>query len=97
MNVKEQKQFIKKFRIASDSILLVKQGCALADKMTLNTFGETVKDMGLKNVLVIVVEDLDDVSIFNRVDMNRLGWYRLNDVNRLISPRREENKEVESN
>jgi hypothetical protein len=96
MNVKEMKQFIRKFRISSDTVILVRQGCALADKMTLNSFEQVVKEMGLKNVLVIVVEALDDATVFDRLDMNRLGWYRLNDVKRLISPKREE-KKVEGN
>jgi hypothetical protein len=96
MNVKELKQFIKKFRIDNDTVILVKQGSALADKMTLESFEQVVKQMGLKNVLVIVVDDLDDAQVFNKLDMNRLGWYRLHDVRRLVSPKREE-KEVESN
>jgi hypothetical protein len=95
MNVKEMKQFIRKFRISSDTVILVRQGCALADKMTLNSFEQVVKEMGLKNVLVIVVEALDDVTVLQHLDMNRLGWYRMTDVQRLVRPREE--KKVEGN
>lgn len=87
MNAKEMRQFIRKFRISSDTIILVKQGCALADKMTMNAFENVVKEMGLKNVLIIVVENFDDVTVLNQLDMNRLGWYRLSAVRRLVSPR----------
>lgn len=98
---------INKFSITSNTVVLAKKGTPMADPMTLQTFEGVVKEMGLHNVLVIVVDDFDDARVLNSLDMNRLGWYRLPDVKRLTNripsiksigaEPKEEIKESESN
>lgn len=101
------KRMIQKFSITSNTVVLAKRGTAMADPITLRTFEDVVKQMGLHNVLVIVVDEFDDARVLNNLDMNRLGWYRLPDVRRLTNripslkstgaEPKEEIKESESN
>lgn len=85
MNTREAAKFVRKFRIDDNCILVVKDGSIISEQR--ERVGKAIEKAGIKNVILLVVDDMDDVKVFNKLEMNRLGWFRLDEVRRLVSPK----------
>ncbi len=85
VNPKQAKNFVRKMRIASNTILLIKQGSDIADKVIIDNLSRAINEMKISNVLVMVVKDLDgDIAVLDKSIMNKHGWFRLQDINSLL-------------
>lgn len=89
MNPKQAKNFVKKMRISSNTILLVKEGSEVADKLVIDNLSRAVHEMKIDNVLVLVVKNLDgDIVTLDKSVLNKHGWFRLEDINSLLHTQR---------
>lgn len=85
MNTREAAKFVRKYRIDDNCILVVKDKSIISEQR--EAIGKAIEKAGIKNVILLVVDDMDDVKTLNKLDMNRAGWFRIDDIRRLISPR----------
>jgi hypothetical protein len=88
-SLRQISKLIKKFSINNGDILALKHNSANANKETIDVIIEAVTKMGL-NILVIVVEDFDDLSVLNETAMNTRGWFKLDKLRKLIRPKERE-------
>ena len=71
---------LKKFKINDGDILAVKFKSPNANQTAIEAVIAALDKMGLKDVLVIVVDDFNDLSVLNETEMNKQGWYKLSSL-----------------
>ena len=69
-------RLLKKYNIHSGDILALKHQSENANKDAIEVITEALTRMEL-NVLVIVVNDFNDLTVLNEVEMGKNGWFRL--------------------
>lgn len=89
---------IKKLHVANGDILLVKKGTSLAQGDDLDSLLTAGKQMGLDNVLVVLVDDFDDLTVLNEQGMANHGWFRAGALKRVlpVRPDADNNKQKET-
>lgn len=83
-------KLIKKFRLDSNSVLVVKSGTELAREDVISELKKVIERTSLKDVVVVVADDLDDIRGLNEIEMMRNGWYRSNIIRKLSQKTRRE-------
>jgi hypothetical protein len=64
----------------TDHIILVKRGCGLDD--SIEDILKALKALG-KTAIVMIVDDMDDLSLLNRARMAAHGWFRIDDIKKV--------------
>lgn len=80
-----------KLRLSSDSMILLRQGTAVADPKTINELVATIEKTDLSNIILLVVDDFDDIRIMDERQMNAHGWFRVDTLRHItkIEPKEE--------
>lgn len=85
MNVKQAKAFVRKMRISPNTILLVQEGTAIADRLTIDNLGKAIEAMKINGVMIMVVKDPEkDIKALDKSVMNKHGWFRMEDMSSLL-------------
>lgn len=74
---KDALRITRRLHVQNGDIVLIKSGTALAEMENLNRFVESLEETGKKDILVLVVDDMEDVKTIPAKEMAKLGWYRL--------------------
>ena len=74
---KKVARYLRKLKIQDDSILLIKGHSPLADKGNMEALVEGLKVLGLKRVIVVMVDDINSIRVVSETDMNNAGWYHI--------------------
>lgn len=86
MNTKDIKKIIRKFRIWNNTLIAV-QGDP-SDESTVSFVNELVRTLNesrLQGVVVIIVKDVNDINVFDEPTMNKLGWFRRDQISSLLA------------
>lgn len=78
MNISQLKRLVRKLRISNQSIVLIKKFSEDGVNET-NLARELVKAIEqshLSDVFVIVLEDFDNIATYDVTMMNKMGWFR---------------------
>jgi hypothetical protein len=75
---------VRKLRLYDRCIVLVKEGTDMAKIENINAITAAIEQTTLKEVLILVVGDLEDVKVLNETELNRAGWFRADALRRII-------------
>ena len=74
---KKVARYLRKLKIRDDSILLIKSHSPLADSGNMDALVRGLKTLGLRRVIVVIVEDINAIKAVSEADMNNAGWYHV--------------------
>ncbi len=75
---------LQKIHIANGDVLAVKAGTFTAKQEVLSGIVDALGRLGKKDIILIVVDDFTDLSVFSETEMNKHGWYHLPQLQKLI-------------
>jgi hypothetical protein len=86
MNTKQMKKFMAKLRVTNDSVIMIlsKGEDDLDAKQLAASLGEAVKQMDLKNIVVLLIDDFDRITTIDLRTMNKFGWFRREQIELLF-------------
>lgn len=87
----------RKLKINNGDVLLIKQGTSLANEEAITDISHAASKIGLEKCIIIVVDDFDSLKAINETDMNKMGWFRINTLRKLIHKDSEPELEKGSN
>jgi hypothetical protein len=78
MNTAQIKKIVHKLRISDNNVVVVKKQAddKSSDNSLATELAEVIKQSNLRNVIVISVDSVDDVAILDTHMMNKVGWFR---------------------
>lgn len=79
---KQLANWARKMRIQPDSILAFQSGAIT--KEGIDSLAEIINKMGIRNVVILIVDDVNNMVSLNEDDMNKLGWFRVETLQRLV-------------
>lgn len=88
-------RLIKRTRIGSGDVVLIKANTELSKVDSLKELSDVMTQAGLHDIVIVVVDDLNDLSTINETEMNRRGWYRVRTLKKLIHRAPEEPEKIE--
>lgn len=87
-------KLIKKLKLSDNSVILLKK-----DELALGGIEEiknALERTTLKNILVLVVDDLENVRALPQIEMQRYGWYRVEYLMDKVLRKKKEESNAES-
>lgn len=91
----EIRRALKKMRVSSGDVILLKQGTKLAEIESIEQMMELLKQSGRKDIVVIVVDDMEDIRSIPEREMSQHGWYRRERIQSLILRKKPAEEQVE--
>lgn len=90
------RKIVRKLRISSGDVVLVKGGTELAQYMfdNMNEVRDVFRRANIVNVLVIAAEDLDDIKALSEPEMAQHGWYRGSKISKLLLKRVQQEEDI---
>jgi hypothetical protein len=85
LSVRQMAKLLKKFSIHNGDILAIKYQTENANKQAIEIISKAFAQMGMSDVLIIVVNNFDDLTVLNETAMNQRGWYRLKTLQRIMN------------
>ena len=76
-------RLLKRLHVGNGDILALKYQSENANVQAIDTITHALESMGL-NILVIVVDDFEDLSVLNETAMNQRGWYRFKSLAKVM-------------
>lgn len=70
------RRFLKVMPINDGDILMVRADSMPARRDAIDAMSRALSKTDRENVILIVVDEFDDLSVVNEVSMNELGWFR---------------------
>lgn len=84
---------VQKLHLQPGDVLAVKAGSAVAKQEILQGIADAMGRLGLKDIILIVVDDFKDLSVLNQTEMNRHGWYHVPQLKKLVHLPKDAEKE----
>lgn len=85
---------IQKIHLNDGDVLAVRAGTTIAKQEYLKGIADALGRLGKRDIILVVVDRFDDLSVLNEKEMNKRGWYRVPQLQRLIHiPKDGEKKE----
>ena len=73
---RQLKQHFRRIGLKPGDVLMVKAGTGEANVETLSFIVRSIEEIGLKDIVLIAVDGLDDLQVLDEAMMNKYGWYR---------------------
>jgi hypothetical protein len=83
VSVRQMSRLLKRLGVSNGDVLAIKYKSENANKQAIDIITHAFEKMGI-NVLVIVVDDFDDLSILNETAMNQRGWFKLKSLAKIM-------------
>ena len=77
-------KIVKRLALQPNMVLAIKIGTELANQKTLIELAGAIEQTGIKNVILVAVEDLDNIENVSEITMNKHGWWRIETLTRKI-------------
>ena len=89
---------LQKIHINNGDVLAVRAGTPSAKEEILQGIADALGRIGKKDIIIIVVDRFDDLSVLNETGMNKHGWWKIPQLAKLIHSRQdgEEEKKEEA-
>jgi hypothetical protein len=78
---------ISRLHLSDNDVILVKKGTEMAQENNLDALAQAVGDTGVRGIIVIVVDSLNDIRSISADNMSEHGWYKFEDAAALIMER----------
>lgn len=83
LSVRQLSRLLKKYNIRNGDILALRHQSENANLDAIDMITKALTSMQV-NALVIVVDDFNDLSVLDELEMNKRGWYRIEKLMRII-------------
>lgn len=87
-------KLLKKFHVNNGDVILLKHQSANANERAINGISKAIAGMGV-NVVIIVVDNFDDLTVLNETEMSKRGWYRMRSLRKIMRPNAPEERETD--
>lgn len=94
---KQLYKHIQKLVLHDGDVLLIKETSPTAKREVIQGILDALGRVGRKNIILVVVDDFDDLSVLTEQDMAKHGWFRVPALRKLVHSKvdAEPEKEVE--
>lgn len=83
--VRQINKIVKRLRLSENCVICVKSGTPLAKQDAIDGISKAISEnVKVKGIVLIVVDDLDDLSVLNQDEMNEHGWYSTTQLGNFI-------------
>ncbi len=88
---------LQKINLHDGDVLAVKASSQTAKKEILEGIVKALERIGRKNIILVVVDDMRDLSVLDEKEMAKHGWFRVQTLQKLVhtGPEKERAKEAE--
>lgn len=76
---------VRRLKLAPNSVLLVRSDSMLTKDNNINNLLTAIKETGLENIVVVVVDDLYEIETIDESTMNKRGWFRIEHLRKIVS------------
>lgn len=73
---------VRKLHIESNSVVVIRNNTILSENI--DELGKLIEQTGVKDVIVVIADDLNDIASFNEEFMNKHGWFKIDQLRRMI-------------
>lgn len=84
LSVRQMARLLKKISLHDGDIVLVKQS-KFDEKELAEALRRGVERLDIGGIYVIMVSDFDDIKTLNRQEMNNLGWWHVDQINKVVN------------
>jgi hypothetical protein len=70
---------IRRLKINDGDIVLVKGESRMAQQSNFESFAQYLGKTGRERCIVCVVADFDDLTVLDEAEMNKRGWYHIDE------------------
>lgn len=84
LSVRQMSRLLKKISLHEGDILLIREG-KFSQEELLMQIKRGVEHLNLKRVLAVVVDEFEDIKSLNRQEMNKNGWYHIDQINKVTN------------
>ena len=84
VSIKTLGKLMRKMRIRSKDIVLIKSGSDLANQDVIREFEKACKETGITDIIFVVVDDFDDLSSIDAGIMSRHGWFHVSTLGKML-------------
>lgn len=80
------KNYIRKLRVYNNSVIMIKSNGEDDEeaKQLVETLRDAIKGTSLQGIVVMLIDDFDRVASIDVVAMNKLGWFRREQIENLF-------------
>lgn len=86
-------RFARKLNLRPNTILAFNEGCI--NREGLEELAEAIRDMGVANITLLVVKDVNDMVALSEEDMNKIGWFKVSTLAKMLKSTKEEEQQQE--
>ena len=83
ISVRQIAKLLKKFHLNDNDIIVLNSKSSMVDNNVIDSLRNALESLKV-NVVIVVAEDFDDLTILNETEMNKRGWFRLSKLNKFI-------------
>lgn len=92
---KQLQKHIQKLTLREGDVILIKESSPTARREVIQGIVDALGKVGKRNIILVVVDDFDDLSILNEQEMAKHGWYRVPALQKLIHTKADAEPEKE--
>lgn len=80
-------RYVRKLNVHSGDVILFRDGSITEEG--LKSFGEAINNLkpAPRNVILLVVQDVNEVRLISEIEMNKLGWFRIEALSKMVIDR----------
>lgn len=75
MSLRTLNKYVKKMRLTDGCIVMIRKDSDLAKEV--DDLSRILGQTKLRDIVIVIVDDFDEISIRDSKQMNDLGWYKL--------------------
>jgi hypothetical protein len=83
LSARQMARLLKKISLRDGDIVLVKQS-KFDERELAEALRRGVEKLNIEGIYVIMVSDFDDIKTLNRQEMNNLGWWHIDQINKVV-------------
>lgn len=87
LSIRQLARLLKKFHVEDGDIIALRNRSTNANYETIEQLSKALGRIDRHHVLVIVVDDFDDMQVLNETEMNKRGWFRLEQISKSLRER----------
>ncbi|OHB71826.1 MAG: hypothetical protein A2W23_06015 [Planctomycetes bacterium RBG_16_43_13] len=80
-------KFVGKLHLRDGDVLALKYGTNIAQKDFIDKLTNAIVTAGHLNVIIIVVDSFDDLNVLDQETMNKMGWFRKEQLLKVLPKR----------
>lgn len=84
IDLKQSSKLIRKLRLKSHDVVLVKAGSEMGKNFNLAAFSDALASTGIDGIIVVVVDDFHDIRKLSEKEMKKYGWFKLSSASAAV-------------